>query len=313
MSRTGLWMMAVLTAACSRDASDVRARSESAPMSMDTSVGPAPELGAMLVAAKSVGIASPVASGARAEGVAQPATMERMIVRSAEMTLQVADVRRAAAQVADATSSVKGFLGASRMWRDGDADRASLTIRVPSASLDATIARLRQMAVRVDNESLMGEDVTRQSVDLTAQLTNLRATEAELRALLTTVRLRTQKASDVLEVHTELSRIRGEIDQHTAELQSLTQLAALSTITLELRPDVVAKPIATDSWQPRGVVRDALRALAGTARVAVNAVIWCIVYAAPILLLAGGVLLALRRLWSHGGALRRVAGPSTHV
>lgn len=310
MSRTGLWVMAVLTAACSRDARDVRARSGSASMSMDSSVGAAPEQAASLVAAKSVAIGPPTATGAPAAGVGQPATIERMIVRSAEMTLQVADVRRASAQVADATSAAKGFLGAARMWRDGDADRASFTIRVPSASLDATIARLRQMAVRVDNESLTGEDVTRQAVDLTARLTNLRATEAELRALLTTVRLRTQKASDVLEVHTELSRIRGEIDQQTAELQSLTQLAALSTITLELRPDVVATPITTDAWQPRGVVRDALRALAGTARVAVNGVIWLVVYAGPILLLAGVVLLALRRLWTRGRSQLRAATPN---
>ena len=289
MSRTGLWVMVVLAAACSKSAPDALMRAEPASMVADAAV--TSEL-AQSVAGKTV--ASPVSPATTAS---QPATVERMIVRSAELTLQVADVHKAVAQVTDATASVKGFLGASRLWRDGETDRASMTVRVPSAMLDATIARLRGLAVRVDNESLTGEDVTRQAVDLTAQLTNLRATEAELRALLTTVRLRTQKASDVLEVHTELSRIRGEIDQHAAELQSLTQLAALSTITLELRPDVVATPIATDTWQPRGVLRDALRALAGTVRVAVNGVIWSVVYLAPIVLLAGGVLFALRRLW----------------
>jgi Domain of unknown function (DUF4349) len=141
----------------------------------------------------------------------------------------------------------------------------------------------------VDNEAVTGEDVTRQAVDLTAQLTNLRATETELRALLTTVRVKTQRASDVLEVHTELARVRGEIDQHAAELHALSQLAALSTITLELRPDMVATPIATESWQPRGVLRDALRALAGTGRVAVNVMIWALVWAVPTLVLVVGV------------------------
>ena len=138
--------------------------------------------------------------------------------------------------------------------------------------------------------------MTRQAVDLTAQLVNLRATETELRALLVTVRQRTQKASDVLEVHTELSRVRGEIEQRTAELQTLTQLAALSTITLELRPDVVATPIASDAWQPRGVLRDATRALVGTARTVVSAAIWGVVYGGPFLILAGGCALLIRRL-----------------
>ena len=155
------------------------------------------------------------------------------------------------------------------------------------------------MAVRVDNESVTGEDVTRQAVDLTAQLTNLRATETELRALLVTVRQKTQKASDVLEVHTELSRVRGEIEQRTAELQSLTQLAALSTISLDLRPDVVATPIASATWQPRGVLRDATRALLATSRSVVNGLIWAVVYGGPMVLLVGGLLFAARAVRSR--------------
>ena len=294
MSRTGLWMMAVLTAACSRSGSDGLAKPEAASLAADAAVPVTNEQSAMMTVK-----ASPSQATATAGGGASPTT-ERMIVRSAEMTLQVSDVRKTVGLIANATAASKGFLGASRMWREGEADRASMTVRVPSATLDATIVQLRAMAVRVDNESVSGEDVTRQAVDLNAQLTNLRATESELRALLQTVRVRTQKASDVLEVHTELSRIRGEIDQHAAELQSLTQLAALSTITLDLRPDAVATPIATNAWQPRGVLHDALRALTGTARLAVNAVIWTVVYVAPLLLLVAGLLLGVRQLWSRG-------------
>ncbi|MBC7843997.1 MAG: DUF4349 domain-containing protein [Gemmatimonadaceae bacterium] len=306
MSRTGVWVMAVLAAACSRSAPD---NLPAAP-AMDLAESVAPMADAAMKAGSGGAPRAISLVGAPATpSQTTPTQTARMIVRSAELSLQVSDVRKAAQLVADATTSVDGFLGASRLWRDGEMDRASMTVRVPSAKLDATIARLRQVAVRVDNEAVTGEDVTRQSVDLTAQLTNLRATEAELRELLKTVRIRTQRASDVLEVHTELARVRGEIDQHAAELQSLSQLAALSTITLELRPDVVASPIATDAWQPRGVLRDALRALAGTGRVAVNAVIWTVVYVAPLLLLAGGLLFGLRRVWTRNRrGLATVAG-----
>jgi hypothetical protein len=104
-----------------------------------------------------------------------------------------------------------------------------------------------------------------------------------------------------------LSRVRGEIEQHTAELQQLTQMAALSTITLDLRPDVVAQPIATDAWQPRGVLRDAMRALAGTGRVAANGLIWAVVYLAPLLALGGGLVFTMRSLW------RRMRGGTVGV
>ena len=230
-------------------------------------------------------------------GVPAAPAMDRMIVRTATLTLQVADVRRTVDEISRATLAANGFLGASRLWREADHDRATMTLRVPAPRLDATLASLRSLAVRVDDEAVSGDDVTGQAVDLRAQLTNLRATEVELRALLTTVRQKTGKASEVLEVHAELSRIRGEIERADGALQSLTQLAALSTITLELRPDVVAAPIATDSWQPRGVLRDATRALVGTLRMGISVAIWAMVYGLPLLAAVGGLAMLLGRLF----------------
>lgn len=265
--------------------------------------------GAMAAAVAPMAEASAVADraiGIPAQAPAAPG-MERMVVRTATLSMQVADVRKTADEVAKATLAADGFLGASRLWREAEHERASMTIRVPAARLDATLAGLRALAVRVDDEAVSGEDVTRQAVDLRAQLTNLRATEVELRALLVTVRTQTRKASDVLEVHAELSRVRGEIEQLDAQLQSLTQMAALSTITLELRPDVVATPIATDSWQPRGVLRDATRALVATARVLVNGAIWTVVYALPLSALVGAVILLLRRVWQQRRRLAPIA------
>jgi Domain of unknown function (DUF4349) len=288
MWRNALLVTGLLTA-CSRGAN--------APESANVSADAAPPPSASMVTAPAeqsmmVG-AVKVAGGATA---AEPKPLERMIVRTASMRLQVADVRRAAQQAIDATNAVNGFIGSSRAWRDGDQDRASLTLRVPSKSLDATLATLRNAAVRVDDESVSGEDVTRQAVDLTAQLTNLRATETELRALLTTVRINAKRASEVLEVHAELTRIRGEIEQQTAQLQSLTQLAALSTISLELMPDVIATPIGTEGWQPVGVLRDATRALVATVRTGINAGIWIVVYGVPMLLVLTGMVMLGRSL-----------------
>lgn len=287
MWRRGLVVVAVLSA-CSRSVADSAAE----PVSDSVAVGRAIAVSPPMEQALSLSV-----SGAmdNASVTVEP-TATRMIVRTAELTLQVSDVKRAAQQVAEATKAVDGFLGASRLWREGELDRATMSVRVPAAQLDAMLTRFRGFAVRVDNETVTGEDVTRQAVDLTARLTNLRATETELRALLATVRQRTQRASDILEVHTELARVRGEIEQHTASLQSLTQMAALSTISLDLRPDVVATPIASDAWQPRGVLRDATRALVSTGRVVANGLIWALVYGGPLLLVVTGVVMAGLRL-----------------
>lgn len=295
--RRNLWWAAsaVVVAACSR-----------------SGPAPIPEVGDVTdaVASTQEAAVAPAMSAAtafadRAPGVPVAPPSERMIVRTATLTLQVADVRQATEAVTRATLAANGFLGASRLWRESEHERASITIRVPAAALDATLASLRALAVRVDDEAVTGEDVTRQAVDLRARLTNLRATEVELRALLATVRQKTGKASEVLEVHAELSRIRGEVEQADAELMSLTQLAALSTITLELRPDVVATPIAAQTWQPRGVLRDAARALVGTLRVVADGAIWAVVFALPLVGAATTLVVLTRRALRH----RRLLGP----
>lgn len=297
--------LAVAVAACG-----AKSATESGPPPADVTVSPVaggmsesiadrPDAEQAMVKASPARTENAAMRGVAAAAPAAPTApaVTRMIVRTARVSMQVADVRRAVESATALTGEVKGFLGDSRFWREGDAERASLTLRVPADALDATLARLRALSVRVDDESTSGEDVTRQAVDLNAQLTNLRATEVELRALLVTVRQNAKRASEVLEVHQELTRIRGEIEQHTAELQSLTQLAAMSTITLELRPDVVAVPVADGGWQPRGVLRDAVRALLDTGHALVNTAIWAVVYAAPLLLVAAAVLAGVLRAW----------------
>ncbi len=250
---------------------------------------------------------SAVASRMMSAASAPLGAQSRLIVRNAKVSMQVADVRRAVEAATALALGTNGFVGDSRFWRDGQQDLATITLRVPSEALDATLGKLRALSVRVDNESMSGEDVTRQVVDLGARLTNLRATEAELRGLLATVRQRSQKAADILEVHTELSRIRGEIEQHTAALQSLTQLAAMSTIALELRPDVVSVPVVAEGWQPRGVLHDATRALVSTGREAVKIVIWGVVYVAPLLLTFSALVYGLRVLLRSVRRRRTVA------
>ncbi len=303
MSYRIVTLVAVLMG-CSRDANPAAPAVE-AMVTMD-SMAPAQPAAMPFADAVSNG----ALSADRAAAPAVAGVANRMIVRNARLSLQVAEVRQALAEINRLAGDLHGFVGTSRRWSEGERDLASLTLRVPVIALDSALARLRGLAVRVDDETLGGEDVTAQAVDLGAQLTNLRATEAELRALLATVRQRTQKASDVLEVHTELSRIRGEIEQRTAQLQSLSQLAALATITIDLRPDAVTVPVVAEGWQPRAVLHDATRALVATGRSVAEAAIWMAVVGLPALLVALALGTGLRALLRRVLRRRRGAVPS---
>ncbi|HEV8268576.1 MAG TPA: DUF4349 domain-containing protein [Thermoanaerobaculia bacterium] len=236
-------------------------------------------------------------AGAHAEQPGEARAPKRMIVRTAQMSVVVGDPAGAAKSLGELVEANGGFVSESKQWRDGEQVRAALVFRVPVKQLFPTLEAIRKRAIRVESENVSGQDVTAEYVDLGAQVTNLEATEKELRELLSTVRQRTQKAADILEVFTELTKIRGEIERAKTRMGTLSQLADLSTINLELVPDALSKPIAEGEWRPLTVVRSAIRSLVSTAQWLFDALIWVVLYLVPLLLLLAIPLWAIRAGW----------------
>lgn len=231
--------------------------------------------------------------GAAAESM--PVSEERMIVRTAELSLVVKDTEESAEQIKNIVRSLGGYVVDVKLWRDRDQLRGSITIRVPAEELDETLSRFKALAVKVERETSSSRDVTEEYSDLSAQLRNLEATEQELLELLRTVREKTGKAEDILAVYRELTQIRGQIERLKGRMQYLERTSAMSAVTIELIPDVLARPIAGTGWRPSATVAGALRALVQTLRFLVDAAIWMILYILPVAIL---ILLPFIALWS---------------
>jgi hypothetical protein len=232
---------------------------------------------------------------------------ERMIVRTAQMSLVVKDAEASLGQVKAIVQELEGYVVDSRMWRQDDQLRGTVTVRVPSESLDEALSRFKSLAVKVESESGGSQDVTEEYSDLNAQLRNLEATEKELLELLKTVREKTGKAEDILAVHRELTSIRGQIEQLKGRMQYLERTADMAAVSIELIPDVLAKPISKAGWRPGEALSGALRALLGTLQFLVEAAIWIVIYLLPvvvILVIPVGIIVYLWR--------RRRGSRSTH-
>jgi hypothetical protein len=277
MRRVLVIFMAAVLSACSREA-EMAVPSAPAPAAADEAVS---RQGGALAAKGG-------------EEQAQPA---RMVIRNAEVSLVVTDARAVAEVASRLTESMGGFVTESRQWRENDAIRAHLILRVPSARLSEVMGELRKQAVRVERETVTGQDVTEEYTDLGAQLTNLEATETELRELLSTVRQRTQKAADILEVHAELTKVRGEIERIRGRMKYLSQLAAFSTINVDLVPDALAAPVVRPGWRPLAVAYDALRSLMDALQFLANTAIWLAIFGLPIGAIVVGVFLILRAMF----------------
>jgi hypothetical protein len=221
---------------------------------------------------------------------------ERMIIRAGELVLVVQDTETSLVEIRDIATSLGGFVDNTNLWRANDQLRGTVTIRVPADSFDAAMDQIKDQAIKVERENVSGQDVTEEYTDLSARLRNLEATEEELLALLTEVREKTRRAEDVLAVHRELTNIRGQIEQIKGRMQYLERLTALSTIHVDLIPEEEIT-IVEEGWQPLNTLRAALNALVSAGQFLVEAAIWVIAFALPLLLLLVLPLLIIWWVW----------------
>lgn len=263
----------------------------------------------LIVACSRSESALPVASRvpSAAEPVAAAPPSSRMIVRTANIKIIVDDTSKAVDAVTKSVEAMGGYVAGSQVWREGELLRARLTLRLPNEKLTPALASIRGVARRVDNETMSSEDVTQEFVDLQSQVRNLEATEVELRELLTAVRKNARKAGEVLEVHKQLTAIRGEIEQAKGRMRYLDHVTALSSIALDIAPDAVLQPVVEAGWQPLVVIRDASRALVGVLRSIATVAIWIVIYVVP---LAGMLALVVAVV---GKVYRRMRERASHV
>ncbi len=256
---------------------------------------------------------SSVADAVRADGAPPPPpppapqapALPRMIIRTAEVSLIVGDAAASVEKLAALAAANGGYIADSKVWRDGQVVRATLTLRVPAPKLDAALAAIRKAASRVESETVSGDDVSQEYVDLESQVRNLEAAEVEMRQLMGTVRERTKKAQDILDVYQQLTQLRGQIETAKGRMRYLSQMSAMSTIKLTLTPDAVTKPVVEPGWQPVAVAKDASRALIKTAQGLADVVIWVVIYFGPLLLvLAAMAIVMWRLLRRRTGAVR---------
>ena len=202
--------------------------------------------------------------------------------------------------IAQLAAQLDGYIVSSNLYRVNGRLRGTLSLRVPQDRFEEALTRLRALAVRVDQETRQTQDVTTEYVDLQARLTNLEATEEELRALLTEVRKRSQRASDVLEVYRELTRVREEIERIKGRIQMLDRLTSYATIEVTLVPYELREPIA-ERWDPRVTLYRAWGTLVRGVQLVVDGLIYALVVGAPVLVVltvpVGGLYFIGRWVW----------------
>lgn len=158
------------------------------------------------------------------------------LIRKARMTVIVKSLDKSVDAVEKIINQQKGYLlNLQETQIDNSNYRSSATVqmRVPQNALQNTLGQLAELGI-VQNRNITAEDVGEQIVDFQARLTNLRRTESNLQKIMD----KSGSIKDILTVSQELSKVREQIERITAQVKSLQNQVAYSTITLDLRAAV---------------------------------------------------------------------------
>jgi hypothetical protein len=242
------------------------------------------------------GLAAPAAApeppSPPGQGVAYAADMERLaaaagrkMIYSDDITIRVKQYGKSKDDVMALTTKFGGYISSSQESTAPEVPaQGTITVRVPASKFQDFLVELRKVGV-VLNERLTGDDVTKEYVDLQAQINAKQIERGRLLDLLN----RTARLSDLLTVEQEVTRVQTELDQLTGRVSEMSNMIALSTATITLGEEVQAPPTKFE-WGVGRVAKAAFGALLSTARGIGNAAVWLVIFVIPVVAVIALVL-----------------------
>ncbi len=212
----------------------------------------------------------------------------RIILRSASLYLVVADAEESLAAITTLTTEMGGWVVNSstslvQTATGQDVVSGSAVVRVPAERLNEALAQIKSGAITVQSETINGQDVTRDYIDLNSQLTNLEAAETQLRELLASA----TDSNAVLQIFNQLTSTRGQIEQLRGQIQYYDEASAYSSISVTLTPQAVDAPVQIAGWNPGGTAGQALAALVNILRFLGDSIITLVIVGVPLVLIFG--------------------------
>jgi len=254
---------------------------------------------------------APAPSGG-AQGDVANVVDDAKIIRTGTIELEVSDVAKAVTTARDGIRSLGGYISASNTANTkDDQPTATVTYRIPADKWEQALDLLRGLngyTTKVAAEHTEAVEVTGQVIDLQARISNLQASESALQA----IARRAVRVSDVLEVQSQLTSVRGDIEVLSGQLKDLNDRASYATLTADFNLPVVAVELAKKGWDPSAVVDEASASLIDILQGVVSAGIWFGIVWLPVLLTLGvvvGIVAWVLRRARRLGAPR--AGTST--
>jgi hypothetical protein len=227
-----------------------------------------------------------------ANSAPQPTTSEpkkqSQLIKRAQLTLIVQSIHQTTESITEIIQKQQGDIlkfEAQKSPDNSQRQTAYLEFRVPQQRLEITLNALAKLGT-VENQMITAEDVSDQLVDFQARLRNLRKSEEMVLKIME----RSGSVGDVLKAANELSTIRESIERIDAQLRSLQNQVAYSTITLNIQSLVSVSPAQENlGLRVQETWGKATHTMGEFTWLLVGLMLWLLAFSPYLLIIAGGI------------------------
>jgi Domain of unknown function (DUF4349) len=260
--------------------------------------------------AKRSGIAADLYGAPQGQAMPAPAARAQandslaapQIARTGKVSLFVGSVDNAVASLTAIAHRQSGDVFSLQVDNASAAANASgeMDIRVPAQRFDETMSAIGQTG-KIRERSVSAQDLTGNITDSSARLRNLRRTEADIRKIMD----RSGTVGQVLDAENQLSQVREQIETLESDLKTMHAQVVYSTISVTLEAEAANAPVEPKAASQLATAWNAaLHALSQTTVALIAFLLWLVVFAPYIALVAVAGLVIYAQLRKRRGVLQ---------
>jgi len=154
-----------------------------------------------------------------------PMNVDRVIVRSAEIDIEVQDIPNALNSIGTIATSSGGWVVASDQTRTF---AGSISIRIPAEKLDSALEQIRNLSTKVRTSTITSQDLTEEFTDVSARAQTLSDTKAVLTGLFD----QAESVEEALNIQKEITRVQSDLEALEARIKFISESEAYSLINV---------------------------------------------------------------------------------
>ena len=244
--------------------------------------------------------ASSLESDVQKESVSEKAKDSRKLITTVDLSVQTREFEKLQKNIEETVTVFGGYIESSTVynnnyWSSYDTAKEDLsgsrstsyTLRVPEKRLDEFLEKLHDGA-NVTRESRSVEDITLEYVDIASRK---RALETEAESLEKMMEKATE-LSDIIQIQSELTDVRYQIDSIESQLRTYDNQVDYSTVNLDVdEVRIYTQPANASVWEK--ISTGFMESLRNVGNGIMDAAVWIIVHIPQIVLAAVILIIAV--------------------